>query len=60
MRIDDDHPYKIFCSWRFAKSLRQDAEFLTNIQQFRDQQLEQFSNPVYNQNVISITGGTGS
>ena len=29
--FDDEHPYRIFCCWRFAKSLRRDAEFLTNI-----------------------------
>ena len=37
MGFDDDHPFKIFCCWRFEKSIRRDAEFLTNITKFREQ-----------------------
>ena len=32
----DEHPYKAFCSWRFEKSIRRDAEFLANITKFRE------------------------
>lgn len=35
MGFQDDHPYKIFCSWRFKDSIRREAIFKKNINKYR-------------------------
>jgi hypothetical protein len=35
MGFSDEHPYKIFCNWRFKDSVRQEEIFKKNLNRMR-------------------------
>ena len=39
----EDHPFKIFCTWRFKDSVRQQEVFKRNLQRTRQDKLDSFN-----------------
>ena len=44
MGFQQDHPFKIFCNWRFMNSVRREEIFKRNLQKCRQDMLLKFNN----------------
>lgn len=62
LSFNDEHPYKIFCNWRFKDSVRNEDIFKRNLARIRQKKIQSFNFPGQDtmMNNLKSSGGGGN